>query len=190
MENGLKFNLILKVGSIREKFHLLPYVDLRKIVLNKQLNIKSQFFKKCPNCDFEWDSRESFLEDDGITIVGYQAHFESLTLGLLLFNHSCKTTLAVQAGEFRDLYDGPVFTNSATGSEACPGYCLKQHELRRCGAQCECAYVREIIELIKNWPKDKDNKWLRSRQALSNTKKKWMDERPVLQKDSDNALTS
>jgi hypothetical protein len=138
--------------------------------LNKELSTRSEFFKKCPNCDFEWDSRESFLKDANISIIGYQAHFEELTLGLLLFNHSCKTTLAIRAGAFRDLYDGPVFAKRATGSEACRGYCLNRYELQQCDVQCECAYVRKIIQIVKNWPKEQRNTGVNSRQALSNMK--------------------
>jgi hypothetical protein len=111
-------------------------------------------FKRCPTCGFEWDFRESFLRDSNIDIIGYQAHFEELTAGLFLFNHLCRTTFSIKADDFKDLYDGPIFTERATGSEECPGYCLHQHELRRCAAQCECAYVREIIQIIKDWPKD------------------------------------
>jgi hypothetical protein len=40
-----------------------------------------------------------------------------------------------------------------TGTEECPGYCLHQDELQPCPARCECAYVREIIQIIRNWPK-------------------------------------
>ena len=38
----------------------------------------------------------------------------------------------------------------ATGTDDCPGYCLRVDELGRCPARCECAYVREIIHVIRN----------------------------------------
>jgi len=107
-------------------------------------------FKRCNNCGTEWKTRKAFLNDKDLVITGYQAHFEKLTLGLFLFNHSCKTTLAVAAGEFQDLYKGPVFAERLTGSDQCPGHCLHQDELDPCPAHCECAYIREIIQLIKN----------------------------------------
>ena len=37
----------------------------------------------------------------------------------------------------------------------CPEFCLHKSELRPCPAKCECAYVREIIQVIKDWPKKK-----------------------------------
>ena len=98
------------------------------------------------------------MRDPGIVLIGYQANTEELALGLFYFNHSCKGTLAVNAGDFKDLYDGPVFRHRATGSEDCKGFCLKPDELGRCPAQCECAYVREILQIIKNWRKDSPGK--------------------------------
>ncbi|MFC1816982.1 hypothetical protein ACFL0M_13840 [Thermodesulfobacteriota bacterium] len=100
--------------------------------------------------------RDNFLSDPGLEIVGYQVDFEELTEGIFLFNHSCRGTIAIQAGEFKYLYDGQIFEERATGSDDCPEYCLLQDELRPCPAKCECAYVREIIQVIKNWQKSND----------------------------------
>lgn len=106
-------------------------------------------FKKCPTCAFAWKKREDFLNDKNLKIVGYQANFKSLPLGLFLFNHTCGTTLAVSAEGFVDLYDGPVYEERKTGTDECPGYCLHKDELRRCPAKCECAWVRELLQIIK-----------------------------------------
>lgn len=112
-------------------------------------------FKKCPMCGFEWAGRGRFLRDPDIQIIGYQVSFEELLKGIFLFNHSCKGTMAIEAEAFIDLYDGPVFTQRATDSEACSEYCLKQDELSSCPAECECASVRKVIQIIKKWPKNK-----------------------------------
>jgi hypothetical protein len=111
------------------------------------------YFKKCPNCGLIWDSRDSFLADGNLVIIGYQANYKELSTGLFYFNHSCEGTLAIQAYLFGDLYDGPIFSSRATNGDDCPGYCLYRGELQSCPAECECAYVRQIIQLIKNWPK-------------------------------------
>ena len=113
---------------------------------------KRPLFKQCTACGHPWRSRESFLWDPDVKLVGYQPRFEALKTGLFLFNHRCGTTIAIQAGEFEDLYHGPIFENRATGTEECPGYCLIKDELRPCPAQCECAFVREIIQIIKRYP--------------------------------------
>ena len=114
---------------------------------------KNVMFKKCPNCGFEWSSRRDFLDDPTLEIIGYQANFEELAAGIFLFNHSCHGTLAIPSGRFEDLYQGPIFARRAEDSEECPGYCLQEEELEPCPVECECAYVREIIQTIRHWPK-------------------------------------
>ncbi|MEW6250296.1 MAG: hypothetical protein AB1716_06600 [Planctomycetota bacterium] len=110
-------------------------------------------FKKCPMCGFAWESRSSFLVDPDNEIIGYQACFTALTTGFFLFNHSCTGTLAILVEQFRDLYDGPVYETRKTGMDECPGYCLHKDELARCPQRCECAFVREIIQIVREWPK-------------------------------------
>jgi len=117
------------------------------------MNTTKPAFKRCGPCGFQWDTLNTFLGDPNIEIIGYQAYFEELKLGILLFNHSCKGTLAIQVDEFKHLYDGPLFEERMLGEEDCPGYCLYEDELRTCPARCECAYVREIIQRIKTWNK-------------------------------------
>jgi hypothetical protein len=107
-------------------------------------------FKQCSLCGKVWSAREEFLSDEDIELVGYQVNFKQLTSGYFLFNHSCKTTLAIKAIEFADLYDGEVFDSRKTGTEECPGYCLHISNLKPCPAECECAYIREIIQIVKN----------------------------------------
>ena len=86
-------------------------------------------------------------------LVGYQVNFEELVAGLFLFNHECGTTLALPAQAFTNLYNGPVFQTRLTGQRACRKHCLKEDDLGRCPAKCECAFVREIVALAKEWPK-------------------------------------
>ena len=110
-------------------------------------------FKKCPCCGYTWITREKFLSDHMIEIIGYQVNFRHLELGFFLFNHNaidCGTTMAIEAGNFKDLYDGPIYAKSLTYTDKCPEYCLSGEDLRPCPAECECAYVREIMQIIKN----------------------------------------
>jgi hypothetical protein len=121
--------------------------------IKKPTEGKPGIFKQCNNCDTIWRNRDDFLTDPNITIIGYQADFKELEAGIFLFNHICRTTLAIRADNFKNLYRGPVFQKRLTGTDECPSYCLYQYELGHCVAKCECAYVREIIQIIKRWPK-------------------------------------
>ncbi|MBU0479468.1 MAG: hypothetical protein KKG47_00065 [Proteobacteria bacterium] len=109
-------------------------------------------FKICPSCGTVWNAREEFLADRTLVMNGYQADFRTLENGLFLFTHKqegCNSTMAVRAGDFSDLYTGVKYTEPRTGMEDCPGYCKKEAQLDRCAALCECAYVREIIQIIR-----------------------------------------
>lgn len=104
-------------------------------------------------CGFGWESRDSFLCDPDIEIIGYQACFTELTAGYFLFNHSCTGTLAILVEALVDLYDGPVYEERKTGTRECPQHCLHKSDLSPCPTRCHCAYVREILQLVRAWPK-------------------------------------
>ena len=111
-------------------------------------------FKQCSCCDQLWGSKDDFLSDPKVAVIGYQSNFESLNDGLFYFNHlACLTTFAIKTQEFRALYDGPVYRERATGTEKCPQYCLQKDNLLPCLVKCECAYIRSILQRIKAWPK-------------------------------------
>jgi len=110
-------------------------------------------FKTCPHCGKIWPNREVFLADPRLEVIGYQVDFEAIESGLFLFNHhDCKTTLAVHAGSFKDLHHAPFFSERKTGSESCPGYCLRLEELKPCPAECACAWVRDVLQIIRQAP--------------------------------------
>ena len=110
-------------------------------------------FNECLPCGAKWVSRDDFLEDPEIEIVGYHANFDDLLAGTFLFNHTCGAALSLSVRYFNGLYEGTIFTERATGSDDCPAYCLYQDQLDKCMVRCECAFVRNIIDIIKKWPK-------------------------------------
>jgi hypothetical protein len=112
-----------------------------------------RLFKKCPMCGTSWRRRDDFLADPDIGVVGYQVNFRDLIAGIFLFNHNCGDTLALPVSAFRDLYSGPLFHERAVGTSECPGHCLRQDDLEPCPAKCECGFVREILQTVRNWPK-------------------------------------
>ncbi len=113
---------------------------------------EEKIFKKCPMCSTEWKTRDEFLDDLSLIIDGYQADFEKLERGLFYFTHikeGCLSTMALEAKDFLSLYSGEKYTERRTGKEECPGYCLDKEQLNRCDAICECAFNREVIQIIK-----------------------------------------
>ncbi len=103
-------------------------------------------------------SRDDFLSDPEIKLLGYQVDFDELKLGIILFNHEvCFDTLGVRVADFADLQSGPVFREKKNGSEDCPGYCLHECNLSPCPVQCECAWVRDVLQLLSRWPKHDDS---------------------------------
>lgn len=95
------------------------------------------------------------MSDEGIALVGYQANFKRLEAGVILFNHRCKSTLALSAEDFADLYDGPMFEKNVLGTDSCPGHCLHEKNMKPCPIECECAYVRNVLQKIRHWPKER-----------------------------------
>jgi len=114
-------------------------------------------FKVCTSCKYPWPGRDAFLSDPKLRVIGYQVNFGDPEHGLFLFNHNvrdCGTTLAIEAGKFTDMYDGPVIKDRLDGKKGeCPGYCLYESKLVPCPAKCNCAYVREVLQKVKKWPK-------------------------------------
>ena len=118
------------------------------------MDTETKIFKRCPMCGLQWNTRIDLMSDPDVEINGYLVNFNNLELGIFIFNHmSCRGTFTINASFFTDLYKGEIFDQNLTGSEKCPEYCLYKFELKRCPERCECAYVRDVIQLVKNYPK-------------------------------------
>jgi hypothetical protein len=111
-------------------------------------------FKTCPFCSHVWSQRDAFLSDPKVVAVGYQAYTPDLVLGLFLFNHlECETTLAIPAKDFAELYSGPIYRTRMKGTAGCLGHCDDPENLEPCFNECECAWVREVLQVVKGWEK-------------------------------------
>ncbi len=110
-------------------------------------------FKTCSNCGRRWERLEEFIQDPAIKLNGYMPTFDNLLTGLFLFNHCCGTTLACPVGLFSHLFDGPVYRTRKTGTSECPGHCLNKTDLEPCPVKCNCAFVRETLVILEDWPK-------------------------------------
>ena len=101
-------------------------------------------------CNHIWHNRKQFLSDKKIVITGYMANPTDLELGIFTFNHLvCQGTLSIRAGYFLDLYEQEIYNKSQYGSPVCLGKCQAPDNLDSCPVECECAYVRQVIQIIK-----------------------------------------
>lgn len=109
-------------------------------------------FKECPNSRHLWRDRESFLSDPDLRLIDYQVNYGELNAGLFLFTHdvpACGTSLAIKAGKFTDMHQGPIFESRLADTERCAGHCLRVNDLNPCPEKCACAYVRDVLQEVK-----------------------------------------
>jgi hypothetical protein len=108
-------------------------------------------FKECALCKIRWATRSKFIYDPEIRLIGYQINVKDIENGLLLFNHLlCKNTLALEVRHLADMYDGPLYKENKYDSKECPSYCLNQNSFEPCPLECSCAYIREIMQIIRD----------------------------------------
>ena len=112
-------------------------------------------FKACSYCDESWNTREEFLSDVRISMKGYTPIFENPEYGLFYFTHSgsCNATLSLFVHEFVDLYKQTTYPDKKTGSSECRGLCQIKNNLEQCFSNCRFTYIRDLIQIIKAWPK-------------------------------------
>ncbi len=118
--------------------------------------MKAAPFKICPMCSNHWEMLEDFLSDHELELSGYQVSFIDLKGGLFYFSHTkpgCGTTLAIPVNEFTGLSNRPMLASQGKQSKCCPELCVRKNDLEPCPVECECSWVREIMQIIRNWKK-------------------------------------
>ena len=118
-------------------------------------NCSSEMFKLCNKCKTEWKSRDYFLNDPNIVMIGFMANNDNYKRGAYLFNHilpdgSCNTTLGVFVYNFLDMYGGKGHDKLKMGMDECSGLCVNIYELENCTAHCRNAIARIIMQEILN----------------------------------------
>lgn len=110
-----------------------------------------KIFKRCPRYSQIWSIQDQFITDRQLELNGYMTDFEKLEYCLFLFTHNqtcCRSTMALRVSNSMNLYKGPINKERKTGTGECPGYCRDRKQLDRCDALCECAFSREILQII------------------------------------------
>ena len=110
-------------------------------------------FKTCPNCGVVWQTLNDFLVDPALEQGGYQINFLDLRGGLFYFTHAvedCGTTMAVPVGQFTSLSKRNFLANRRIEEhEGCSSLCVRRGDLSPCPVECECVWVREVMQVIK-----------------------------------------
>jgi len=109
-------------------------------------------FKICPCCQEVWQTRDDFLEDMHLQLNGYKADFAKLEYGLFFFTHQkegCYSTMALEVADFLDLHRGTVCEHNRDYDENCPRSCRQKRKLEARQDVCECAFAREVCDLVK-----------------------------------------
>ncbi|MCM2323917.1 MAG: hypothetical protein NDJ90_11715 [Oligoflexia bacterium] len=115
----------------------------------------SELFKKCTGCGQNWATRAVFLADSMVELVGYQARLDDIERGIFLFTHlrqGCKTTMGIRVLAFKDLHREKRRSSSSqakNNTPECEGHCLHVDDLDRCTADCANAWIRELLQTLK-----------------------------------------
>jgi hypothetical protein len=112
----------------------------------------TQTFKMCSMCHKVWADCERFVTDPELTVNGYQAFFDNPADGLILFTHrtkGCRSTLALKAAAFKDLYRGPKQFSMNFGAPSYPEHRADTRSLEFCETPCSMKWVRDVLQLLR-----------------------------------------
>ena len=133
-----------------------------------EINVKNcdinDDFKFCKKCKTGWKTRELFLNDPNVVLIGFMANNDDYEKGIYLFNHvlpddSCNTTLGLFVKGFMDMYDGDIYTDLKMGTDKCSGHCAKVDLIEECNVPCRNAVARKIMhKIIMILPAHKDRR--------------------------------
>ena len=111
---------------------------------------KDQEFKDCV-CGKTWKTRDKFLLDKKVKLVGYQPDLVNHKYNHFLFYHrakGCSQFFGIRASSFSDLREKGCSKELCMGHDDCPGYCTDTLDLRVCSVACINASDRELAAKI------------------------------------------
>ena len=106
-------------------------------------------FKTCPTCAAQWEDRKQFLGDPCLKLLGYQSTFTMGQPGLFLFNHSCGSTIALEATTFEDIYDGDIYRHCEAHYSNHADYCCKADTGEKHVKTCVCQFATEMATTLQ-----------------------------------------
>jgi hypothetical protein len=103
-------------------------------------------------CGHRWATREQFLEDPTIRLVGLQVVGNLPDANVVIFEHTCGTSVSILAKRLHDLL-GPVAPDEwplalLFGTKDCHGLCTDLANLDGCDRPCRNAYDQRLTAWI------------------------------------------
>ena len=125
------------------------------------------YFKTCLLCNTSWYTVDDFIRDPEVDIIGYQPHPAKTGAGLFIFGHRhCNSSISVRLDALSELQVcltrdaesvyiiGPDMIQESCSTATCFENCLRKTDSANGNLQCECSYVREVMQIIKHLPKN------------------------------------
>lgn len=108
-------------------------------------------FQVCGACRHVWPTWDSFVLDEAVRLLGLQATISDPDVNLLVFEHSCGSSISILSRRLRHLLPEPKPDTPPVkllGTGQCRGHCLLLEDLQGCDAPCGNARERDLIMLV------------------------------------------
>ena len=109
-------------------------------------------FQICGSCRCAWPTWDRFVRDSAVRLLGLQSEIARPDFNLLVFEHSCGSSISILCRRLRHLLPEPEPDDRPArlmGTEQCRGHCLHLEDLEACDAPCSNARDRELILLVQ-----------------------------------------
>ena len=110
----------------------------------------AEAFQTCGACRRSWPSWDEFAADPAVRLRGLQAVIHLPDVNLLVFEHSCGSSISILTRRLRHLLPPPCPGDPSVRllrTEQCRGHCLVLGDMAMCDAPCSNARDRELIRL-------------------------------------------
>jgi hypothetical protein len=113
-------------------------------------------FRSCGMCRKQWPTRQDFISDPELRLLGLQAVPDFPDANLLVFEHECGTSVSVLASRLRDLVPDAEADDPSLpllqGTESCSGFCNRLESLEACDRRCRNARDRRLTLWLADRP--------------------------------------
>jgi hypothetical protein len=106
-------------------------------------------FRNCGSCGYAWKTWEEFVHDPKLTLLGMQIMETHPAANLIVFEHSCGSSVSVLASRLRHLL--PEFQRyrlALFGTGKCSDHCRTVDNLALCDRPCANARDRRLALLL------------------------------------------